>query len=341
MYFNGVIMKKIGFLFGIGQSFSQSVIETINKKKIPNVTAELLKIGALCIDDVIKYNVIFDHVSNEVPFYLSMLKLASLRGVNVINSPFRDCIDDKFFLASLITSLGIKVPKTAVLPSKEHPPGTNSETLRNLEYPIDWDSVFYYAGFPAYIKPNHQNAFQSIFKVYNSQEFFSAYDLTGNRHMLLQECIEYDEYYRCYCIGKNQCRVMFYNPDKPHNQRYISGEWKINKEMESILKEQSLKICTALNLDFNVIEFAVRDGEAFAVEMFNPTANAELEFLHEENFNWVVEQTADLLISKVLERKKTPVINSISDLFPAAESKPLLIPKLSGKKRGRPKKINY
>src|SRR3989339_473216 len=329
-------MKKIGLLFGIGQSFSQSVIERINNKKIPNVTAELLKVGAVGIDDVIKYNVILDRVSNEVPFYLSMLKLASLRGVNVINSPFGDCIDDKFFLAS---TLGIKVPKTAVLPSKEHPPGTNSDTLRNLEYPINWDSVFYYVGFPAYIKPNHLNSFQSIFKVYNAQEFFSAYDLTGNRHTLLQESIEYDEYYRCFCIGKNQSRVMFYNPEKPLNQRYISGEWKIKKEMETILKENSLKICTALNLDFNVVEFAVRDGEAFAVEMFNPTANAEQEFLHDENFNWVVEQTSDLLISKVLERKKTPVINSISDLFQQTESKPVPILKPTGKKRGRPKKV--
>lgn len=333
-------MKKIGLLFGMEQTFSQSVIERINNKKIPNVNAELIKVGAIGIDDVIKYNVILDRISNEVPFYLSMLKLASLRGVYIINSPFRDCIDDKFFLASLASTLGIKVPKTSVLPSKEHPPGTNSDSLRNLEYPIDWDTVFNYVGFPSYIKPNYLNMFQNIFKVYNTQEFFSAYDLTGNRHMLLQESIEYDEYYRCYCIGKNQCRVMFYNPEKPLNQRYISGEWKIKNEMESLLKEQCIMICNALNLDFNVVEFAIRDGEVFAVEMYNPAANAELEFLHDDNFSWVVEHTADLLISKVLERKKTPVINSICDLFPAGESKPLLIPKPSGKKRGRPKRSN-
>ncbi|TAL68074.1 MAG: hypothetical protein EPN82_11780 [Bacteroidetes bacterium] len=332
-------MKKIGLLFGIEQTFSPAVIDSINNRKIPNLSAEILKVGATRIDDATNCNVIFDRVSNEVPFYRSILKLAVLNGVKVINPPFWDCFDDKFFLFSLSASIGIKVPNTAVLPCKEHPPGTNSETMRNLEYPIDWDKVFYYVGFPSYIKPNHQNSFQNMFKVYNSQEFFSAYDLTGNKHTLLQESIEYDEYYRCFVIG-DRARVMFYNPEKPLNQRYISGEWKINPEMESKIAETGIKFSSVLNLDFNVMDFAVRDNEIYAVELFNPMANSDKEILHADNFKWVVENTADLLVSKALERKKPSNINSIADLFQSAESKPLLIPKPPGKKRGRPKKIN-
>ncbi|MBI5323851.1 MAG: hypothetical protein HZB41_00975 [Ignavibacteriae bacterium] len=302
-------MKKIGLLFGIEQTFAQSVIDCINNRNISNVTAGSLKVGALGIADEIKYNVIFDRVSNEVPFYRSILKLAAMNGTMVVNSPFTDCMDDKFILNSFISNLGINVPKTVVLPSKEHPPGTNSDTMRNLEYPIDWDKVFYYVGFPSYIKPNHRNSFQSI---------------------------EYDEYYRCFVVG-DAAKVMFYNPDKPLNQRYISGEWLINTDIENKILSSAFKISEALNLDFNVIDFAVRDSEIFAVELFNPMVNSEYDILHNENFNWLVDKTADLLIAKASEKKKSKEITAISDLFRVNESKPSLIQKPSGKKPGRPK----
>ena len=330
-------MKIIGLLFGIEQSFSPAVIENINSRNFPDVNAELIKVGATRIDDLINYEVIFDRVSNEVPFYKSVLKFAALNGVKVINPPFWDCFDDKFFLLSLITSLGINVPKTVVLPCKEHPPGTNSETMRNMEFPIDWDKVFYYIGFPAYIKPNYQNSFQSKFKVYNSQEFFSAYDLTGNKHMLLQESIEYDEYYRCFVIG-GKARVMFYNPDKPLNQRYISGEWKINSETENKISETAVKVTNALNLDVNVVDFAVREAEVFAVELFNPMTNAEKDILHEKNFNWVVENTAELLLSKVNISEKSKRIKTIGDFFLQGKTKIDSGTNPPVKRKGRPPK---
>ena len=110
-----------------------------------------------------------------------MLKLAVLNGTPVVNNPFLNYPGDNFFFEALFSKIGIPVPRTVILPSKEHPPGTNSETMRNMVFPINWDSVFAYIGFPAYIKPNMQNGNQNSYKIYNPIEFFSTYDLTGYR----------------------------------------------------------------------------------------------------------------------------------------------------------------
>ncbi len=334
-------MKKIGFLYGIEQTFSRSVIESINNLNIKGVSAELMKVGATKTEDIFKYKVILDRASHEVPFYRSVLKLAFLRGVKIVNNPFLSFADDNFFHASLAENININVPKSVILPSKEHPPGTNSETMRNMVFPIDWDAVFEHVGFPAYIKPNLLSPFHDSYKVYNPSEFFSAYDLTGNRPMLLQESIEYDTYYKCFVIGKKHVRVMTYNPIKPHQQRYISLEWGIDEETRRRLSEFSIKICETFGFDFNAIEFAVKDNVPYAVEFMNPAATAELSILHEKNFNWIVENTASFLIEKALERKKTPSALNWNELLLDAKAETGKVAKKRKSIRKKRSKILY
>ena len=85
---------------------------------------------------------LIDRISHEVPFYRSYLKHAVLQGVPVINNPFMWTADDKFFGASLVTRLGVASPKTVVLPNKDYIPGIkHDESLRNLEFPLDWEGI--------------------------------------------------------------------------------------------------------------------------------------------------------------------------------------------------------
>ncbi|MFC2130294.1 RimK family alpha-L-glutamate ligase [Bacteroidota bacterium] len=299
-------MKKIGFLNGMEDSFPITLLENINQRRAPGIKAEFIQLDAIKMVDMLGYNVILDRVSYEVPYYNSILKMASLEGVRVINNPFWSSADDNFFHNVIASKMKIKVPRTVILPSKEHPPGTTAETLRNLVYPINWDEVFEYVGFPAYIKPNIENTSHIFFKVYNPAEFFSAYDLTGNNVMLLQESIEYEEFYRCYVIGKKYVRTMNYDPAKPRHLRFISKPKTINENLKAILEEMSLKICIALGFDFNVCEFAIRDGIPYAVEFINTAPTADRTFLHDECFNWLIEHTSDFLIEQAKKRKSRP-----------------------------------
>lgn len=40
--------------------------------------------------------------------------------------------------------------------------------------------------------------------------------------MVLQENIDFTDYYRCYVIGREKVHVMAYDPRLPHEQRYVT-----------------------------------------------------------------------------------------------------------------------
>jgi len=299
-------MKKIGILYGMERSFPQDLVDSINMRRAPGIKADYISLGGVKMDDMIGYNVILDRVSHEVPFYNSILKMAVVEGVRVINNPFWNKTHDNFFNNVIASKLKINVPRTVILPAKEHPPGTTSDSLRNLMYPLNWDEVFGYVGFPAYIKPNIDNTSHIFFKVYNPAEFFSAYDLTGTNVMMLQESIEYEEFYRCYVIGRKHVITMNYDPSKPRHLRFSNRLKPVKQELKEYLEEMSLKICSALGFDFNVVEFAVRDGQPYAVEFINTAPTTEKSYLHEEFYGMILEKTSDYLIEQAKKRKCRP-----------------------------------
>ena len=121
---------------------------------MPDVTAEVVSVGAVRMDEPARYRVIVDRISHDIPFYRAYLKNAVLAGTTVINNPFWWSADDKFFNYALATRLGVAIPPTVLLPHKtasaEHDRHSRCATC---EYPLDWDEVFEYVGFPAFLKP--------------------------------------------------------------------------------------------------------------------------------------------------------------------------------------------
>lgn len=296
-------MKKIGILYGMEKDFPESIIKYINENGGKGVSAEFIKIGALKNNAQIKYSVIFDRVSNNVPYYRSVLKLAALKNVRVINNPFQTYLDNRFFHAALSEKIKIKMPKTVVLPTKEHPYGTSSDFMRNLIYPLNWEEVFEYVGFPAILKPNNKNSAQNDYKVYNTQEFFSAYDITGSSVMILQECIDYQEYYRCYVVGKKHVKIMHFAPNKPHHLRYPDKKVNLDEKLRQEIEKTSIKLCKALGFDFNTIEFAIRNGKPYVLDFLNPSPIIEKSFISTDNYNWLVETSAKFLIGEAKKGK--------------------------------------
>jgi len=135
---------KIGLLCGREYSFPPAFIGKVNELgKREDITAEFVHLGGVRMGEPAKYRVIVDRISHEVDFYRGYLKHAVLQGAYVINNPFWWTADDKFFNYAVASKLGIAIPKTILLPQKSYPSDVdiNSESLRNLEYPIDWDAL--------------------------------------------------------------------------------------------------------------------------------------------------------------------------------------------------------
>ena len=194
-------MKKIGILYGKERSFPEAIIKRINSKNIEGIIAEPVRIDKIMQGEPSGYAVIFDRISQDVPFYRAFLKNAALCGTAVINNPFWWSADEKFFNNCLATKINVPVPKTVILPSHALPTDTSEESFANLAYPLDWEGIFKYIGFPAYMKPFAGGGWKSVYQLNSLEEFFEKHAETDQLVMMLQEEIKFDEYYRCYCIG--------------------------------------------------------------------------------------------------------------------------------------------
>ena len=295
-------MKKIGVLFGKERSFPEAFIARVNSKNVDGIMAEAVRIDKVMQGEGSGYAVIFDRISQDVPFYRAFLKNAALCGTTVINNPFWWSADEKFFNNCLATKIDVPVPKTVILPSRELPPDTSEESFSNLAYPMDWEGIFNYIGFPAYMKPFAGGGWKSVYQLNSMEEFFEKHAETEQLVMMLQEEIKFEEYYRCYCIGGKYVRIMPYEPRNPHHLRYVA-DFKPSAERYKLMEEIVLRICHYLGYDFNTVELAVRDGVPYAIDFCNPAPDADVNSVGQENFDWVVETAATYAIEKAMEHK--------------------------------------
>ena len=249
------------------------------------------------------YAVIIDRISQDIPFYRTWLKNAAVTGTAVINNPFWWSADDKYFNNCLMTKIDVPVPKTAIIPSRDLPDDTSDESFSNLAFPLDWDRIFSYTGFPVYMKPFAGGGWKNVYRLDSKEDFFAKHAETGQLVMLFQEEIIFTEYYRCYCIGGKHVRIMSYESRNPHHLRYVA-DFKPSPERLQQMTDIVLKINAYLGYDFNTVELAIRDGVPYAIDFCNPAPDAERTSVGEENFEWVVETSANYAIEKALENKE-------------------------------------
>ncbi len=292
-------MKKIGILYGKERSFPPALIDSINCKGVDGIIAEPVKIDKVMQGVSSGYSVIIDRISQDIPFYRAFLKNEALTGTAVINNPFWWSADEKFFNNCLATKIDVPVPKTVILPSRDLPQDTSNESFSNLTYPLNWTSIFEYIGFPAYMKPFAGGGWKNVYKLDTPESFFEAHGETGELVMMLQEEIKFDEYYRCYCIGGKHVRIMPYEPRNPFHLRY-RADFAPTADRLQQMEEIVLRINQYLGYDFNTVELAVRDGIPYAIDFCNPAPDADINSVGQENFDWVVETSANYAIEKAI-----------------------------------------
>src|SRR6266404_3911355 len=301
-------MKRVGILVGREKTFPEALIRNINERGQGAITADFITMGGVRYDAPPRYDLVIDRISHEVPFYRATLKRLALEGTIIINNPFWWSADDKFFNYSLARKLGVAVPKTVLLPQKDYITGIVSESLRNLEFPLDWQAIVDYVGFPAFMKPFDGGGWKNVSKINSLEELIKEYDQTGTLCMTLQEGIEFDQFVRCYCIGQEDVMIMPYDPRKP----YLSGEQYVN-DPNYLSPELTVRgvhdvrtLCSALGYDINTVEFAIKDGVPYAIDFMNPAPDAELQSVGEFYHNWVTEQVTNLVFRRLGEDVERP-----------------------------------
>lgn len=311
------------------RSFPEAFVEHINKAGLKDVKAEPVLIDMVQQGVGDDYAVIIDRISQDVPFYRAYLKNAAISGTAVINNPFWFSADEKFFNNALAVKIGVPVPKTVILPSHERPTDTTDSSFGNLKFPLSWEKIFEHIGFPAYMKPHAGGGWKSVYKLNNMDDFFKSYSETSQLVMMLQEEIIFEDYFRCYCLGRKYVRIMQYEPRNPHHLRYQSNNGPASAKLLKQVHDYVLQLCNALGYDFNTVEMAVRNGIPYAIDFCNPAPDADVKSVGQENFDWVVEHASKMAIERAQTQKPgkdnltwgTYVTNSVAAFESSTKSK--------------------
>ncbi|MEW5849331.1 MAG: hypothetical protein AB2A00_10980 [Myxococcota bacterium] len=285
---------KIGLLRGRENSFPNAVIEKINSMNA-GVTAEFVQLGGTSLSEPCPYRVILDRISHEVPYYQVYLKQASLQGTYVVNNPFWVHQDDKFFGYSLAQKLGIPVPKTSVLPNRAYTADINDQSLRNL-WPLDWNYRLKEVGLPCYMKPAFGGGWRNVYKIESAQQAVDAYNESGTLTMMLQEAIKWEDYIRCICIGRKYTRAIRYIPRPGGMGEYVQDLSVVDPKHAKLAAEYSIAFNEAIGYDTNAMEFAVRDGVLYAIDITNHACDMDHKSLRDAHFPWAVEHVSKFLV---------------------------------------------
>ena len=295
--------KKIGLIVGREWSWPPEFIKEVNGRDA-GVVADFVKLGGTAMDQLWGYDVIIDRISHEVPYYRTALKQAVVAGVTVVNNPFMWSADDKLFGAALATHLGIASPKTIALPNREYVPGIkHDESLRNLMYPLDWDAILGYIGLPCILKDAHGGGWKDVYVCRTKEDVLRHYNESGLLTMILQEFIEWEQFVRCLCIGREDVLPMKYDP---RERRYIVEHEHLSPALGERIVSDALKLMRALSYDMCSLEFAVRDGVPYAIDFMNPAPDMDVNSLTPHYFEWTVSHMADLAIRLAHAPRRTP-----------------------------------
>jgi glutathione synthase/RimK-type ligase-like ATP-grasp enzyme len=269
------------------------------------VAAEYIHLGGTKLNEKVPYRVVLDRMSHEVPYYSVYLKMAALQGTYCINNTFWRTADDKFFGYAAAEKLGIDEPRTVVLPNREYVEDVTAESLRNL-WPTDFGHYLEFVGLPCIMKPAHGGGWKDVNKITNIDEAIFHYNNSGQKTMMVQEFISWDTYIRVPTIGRRHARAIRYDPAPAglggYNQDYDSLSRPVRDEAENL----SLRFNEALGYDMNALEFAVKDGRFYGIDLTNYTPDYDYKSLKDAHFPWVVEKMAEFAVEKALSGEPTP-----------------------------------
>ena len=105
--------------------------------------------------------------------------------------------------------------------------------------------------------------------------------------MTLQEFIDFDEYVRCICIGKEFILPIKYDPRR---RCYVETRWLHAQGSEKQVLDGAWAINHALGYDMNSVEFACKDGVPYAIDFTNPAPDMDIHSILPKHFHIVVDR---------------------------------------------------
>ncbi len=287
--------KRVGLLVGREKDWPEAFIAEMEKRG-DGIIAEFVKIGGTFMDDGCPYNVIFDRMSQVIPYYRAYVKYAAMQGAYIINDPFVWSVDSRFFGTAVVNGLGYTSPKTVVLPNKDIETPVIPDSFRNLDYPMDWEGIIEYVGVPAIFKETRSGGRRWAHRVHSVEDLIQRYDESGTRTMILQEIISGGEHIHCLVVGQEKVMPLRYSRSE---NRYFAEEAMSDNRLTQEIISSAIAITKAYGYDINMIEYKLRDDQIYVINGTNPAPVLDRQLMTEQQFNWAVTETVSLAIKRI------------------------------------------
>ncbi len=200
------------------------------------------------------------------------------------------------------TRLGVAIPPTVLLPHKHHPPGTTERSMRNLQYPLDWDKVFDYVGLPGVPEAVRRRRLEGrlqgrlaagvVRRVRQHRRQVHDAAARGELPRVLPLLRRRPGPGAHHALRSARAVPRAVRPDAAAVRRRRCS--RASNAMPS-------RCASALGYDLNTVEFAVEDGVPYAIDFMNPAPDADVHSVGEANFEWIVDAMAELAVRKALE----------------------------------------
>ena len=236
------------------------------------------------------YDLVLDRLTPWFHTSREWLKKAILMDdVYVLNSPFTLQAMQKHTSYSAMYRLGLPIPKTMLIPPREHAPSLDLDyTLQNYAQMFNLADLGETVGFPAYLKPYDGGAWEGVSRVEDQDSLQEAYDTSGQRIMHLQAAVDpHDLFVRALGVGP-QVNIMKYNPTAPLHERYEIDFDFVSADEASLLTDMALTINSFFGWDFNSCEALRQDGEFFPIDFANGNPDSQVTSLH-YHLPWLVK----------------------------------------------------
>jgi hypothetical protein len=152
-------------------------------------------------------------------------------------------------------------------------------------------------------------------KISSLDELYHHYNHSGRKTMMLQEFITWDTYIRVPTIGRRHARAIRYDPAPGGLGGYNQDYDILPRALRDQAEELSLRFNQALGYDMNALEFAVKDGRFYGIDLTNYAPDLDQRSLRDAHFPWAVEKMAEFAVEKALEDRPRPAVPTARDLM--------------------------
>jgi len=252
------------------------------------------------------FRVVVDRVSFCDPFLRQLMRYWSRAGAYVLNDPFFTLVHDKFSECLLYDELGIRHPRTILLPGRN-----GAEDVSEMVAPPDWAAIEQALGFPCILKPVDGYAWQDVFRVTDLATLQALHESLGQRRTLIaQALVTWTAYYRAFCVAARDVLIVRWLP-RPFDQ----GEYSMPApgelgSAEDAIRRKTLQLNAAFGLDFNAVEWCIStDGEAMVIDALNDVPDVRRERLPAAAWDWIVQHLGGCIRERLAEGAKNRILS--------------------------------